>query len=243
VLSVHFSSLVHKKKKVLTKFENCSIIKKTLFQTVFHFSNKSHDGSMEISMTKKGKMIKEKVIKTTIELIKEYGDTSMITVRDIAKKAGVGLAMINYHFQTKDNLINECLIKIVGQLLENYGTYSSTSEIKPADKMRVIGKGIAAFMVINPGFSRVVIMNDLGSPGIDDNSAKLAKMFFPVVKDIFGEQKTDQEILVLLHMIISSIEVGFLRRDVIKETMGIDFSDATQRDNFIEYCIHGIIFE
>ncbi len=51
----------------------------------------------------------------------------------------------------------------------------------------------------------------------------------------------DQELLIMLYMLISSIEVGFLRRDVMKETIGLDLSNAEQRDKFVEYCIHSIV--
>ncbi len=53
-------------------------------------------------MVKQDKGIKEKIIHATIELIKKHGDISKITVRDIAANAGVGIGLINYHFQTKD---------------------------------------------------------------------------------------------------------------------------------------------
>ncbi len=162
-------------------------------------------------------------------------------MREIAEKAGVGLAMINYHFQTKDNLIYVCMLKMVGHTLENFEIYRPNSDMKAIDKMREIAKGIAAFMVSNPGFGRVAIMNDLVSPNINDNSNQIAKMFLPIIKDIYRDEKTDQELLIMLYMLISSIEVGFLRKDVMKETIGLDLSNAEQRDKFVEYCIHSIV--
>ena len=192
-------------------------------------------------MTKKDKMIKEKIIDTTYELIKEYGDINKITVREIAEKAGVGLAMINYHFQTKENLINVCMLKMIGHTIENFNYYSQNPEMKAIEKMREIGKGIAAFMDANPGFSRISIMNDLVSANTNDNSAQVARMLLPIIKEIYGADKTDQELLIMLHVLISSIEVGFLRRDVIRETTGFDFSNSEQRDKFVEFCIHSVI--
>ena len=55
---------------------------------------------------------KETIIQTTIALIEEKGeDLDKITVREISKKAGVGLGLVNYHFGNKDNLLHssECL--------------------------------------------------------------------------------------------------------------------------------------
>lgn len=194
-------------------------------------------------MAKQETQIREKIIDVTIGLIKKYGDTSMITIRGIASEAGVGVAMINYHFQTKDNLINLCLLKTISQTLEHFESINQSSEMKAIDKIRELGKGIATFMIINPGVSRISITNDIVSANLNDNSVQVTKMLFPIIKEIYGDKKNDQELLILLHMLISSIEVGFLRKDVIKETIGLDFTNTEQRDKFIEFCINQIISE
>ena len=48
---------------------------------------------------------KETIIQTTIALIEEKGeDLDNIIVREISKKAGVGLGLVNYHFGNKEKL-------------------------------------------------------------------------------------------------------------------------------------------
>ncbi len=47
---------------------------------------------------------KEAIIQATIALINENGECiDDITVREICKKADVGLGLINYHFGSKEN--------------------------------------------------------------------------------------------------------------------------------------------
>jgi len=194
-------------------------------------------------MAKQETQIRERIIDVTIGLIKKYGDTSMITVRGIAAEAGVGVAMINYHFQTKGHLINLCILKIISHTIEQFESFKQSSEMKAIDKIKVLGKGVAAFMVTNPGLSRISMTNDIVSGNSNDNCAQVTKMLFPILKEIYGDKKDDTELLIILHMLISSIQVGFLRKDVIKETTGIDFTDTEQRDKFIEFCIKQIISE
>ncbi|MHB1483909.1 MAG: TetR/AcrR family transcriptional regulator [Saccharofermentanales bacterium] len=192
-------------------------------------------------MTKRDIQIRDKIIDATIGLIKKFGDTSKITMRGIAAEAGVGLAMINYHFQTKDNLINICILKIIGQSIEQFEAYSQNSDMKPIDKLRELGKGIAAFMCINPGISMISMTGDFITPKADDNTAQVSRMLLPIIKEICCGKKGDRELLILLHMLISSIEAGFLRKDIIRETIGIDFMDTEQRDDFVEFCINQIV--
>lgn len=53
---------------------------------------------------------KERIIQATIDLINEKGEQmSGITVREICKRANVGLGLVNYHFGNKDKLIELCV--------------------------------------------------------------------------------------------------------------------------------------
>ena len=193
-------------------------------------------------MFKQKSEIRERMIAVTVELIKRYGDTRMITVREIASEAGVGVGMINYHFQTKDNLINICIMELIGQAVFQLQSFSQNAEMKPIDKIMELSKGIASFMALNPGLSKISITNDLLSPERNDNVAQLTKMLMPITKEIYSDQKSESELLILLHILISSISVGFLRNSVLGETTKLDFTDQEQRDQFVEYCINRVLF-
>lgn len=61
--------------------------------------------------TFKGKIMKadstkEQLINATIQLLSSHRDVSSITAREIVAKANVNLAMINYYFKSKEELIN-----------------------------------------------------------------------------------------------------------------------------------------
>ena len=62
---------------------------------------------------------KEAIIQATIELINEKGDRlNEITVREICKKSGVGLGLVNYHFGNKEKLIEVCVERIVNGIVD-----------------------------------------------------------------------------------------------------------------------------
>ena len=65
--------------------------------------------------------VKEIIIKSTIELIEQSnGDIKKITSRSIAEKSGIALGLINYHFESKENLIALCVQRIINNVLMNF---------------------------------------------------------------------------------------------------------------------------
>ena len=67
------------------------------------------------------KQARNRIIKAAIELLDEHSDPARITVRQIAERAGVGTGLINYHFQTKDNLLQEAVSSVTGNLDDQTG--------------------------------------------------------------------------------------------------------------------------
>ena len=64
--------------------------------------------------------LKEKIIIATLECIEKKG-IQAITVRDIAEKAGINLASVNYYFGSKEALLEEALkYSLYSSLTQNY---------------------------------------------------------------------------------------------------------------------------
>jgi len=188
-------------------------------------------------MTKNKSDAREKIIDATTQLIKEHGDINKITVRDIAIKSEVGIGLINYHFQTKDNLIDICILRIINRFIEEIeGSYKSL-QMEPIDKLKHAFKAKCDFIVAYPGISKISMMLDLNSSEIGDNTDQATKVHFKVLKEAFGHQKTEDELFVILHTLMSSIQVAFLRSNVLKNHAGIDFFDKEQREKFIDMMI------
>jgi hypothetical protein len=115
--------------------------------------------------------------------------------------------------------------------------------MKPLDKLKYLAKSTAGFLVSNIGISRISISNDILSGNPNDNSIQTAKAYFPVVKEVCGDKKTESEIYVMLHILISSLQVAFMRSEVLKETNGIDFFNVEQRELFIDRVIDNIFHD
>lgn len=100
-------------------------------------------------------MIKEKIIKSTVELIKSVGIDGL-SVRKIAELADVNVASINYHFGSKDKLVNEIL---KASLFEFRGTFNilDNAEISPLKRLRHFLLDYLSLLKAHPELFKIVL--------------------------------------------------------------------------------------
>ena len=186
--------------------------------------------------------VKDKIMDATTKLIEECVSIENVTIRDIAAKAGVGVGLINYHFQTKENLINQCVQKIIGNVINRFGSLYQNLTLEPLDKLRFLAKSTCTFLVKNQGISRASILSDLIAGNYSDNTSQTIEAYLPVVREICGETKSDRELYLSTHILITTLQSAFLRRDVFMQNTEVDFYDTKQREGFIDMVVE-IIFK
>jgi AcrR family transcriptional regulator len=166
---------------------------------------------------------KQRIMKATIELIREK-NLDGVTMRLIAERANVALSAINYHFQTKENLINQSVNAIIGDIISTwYDRYNSLTG-DPVNKLKIMLRSTASFLAKYPRISRISIIYDLLSGGTEnDNSMQTNKAYLTALQKIYGNKKNEQDLKIMVHQIIAAGQVAFLRADVFKRYTGIDF--------------------
>lgn len=185
--------------------------------------------------------VKEKLISTTIALIEQGKSIEDVTIRDISSAAGVGIGLINYHFQTKENLIRICIEHIIGDIIVNFDAIYRSLELQPIDALRYLTKRMCTFLVEHQSISRISIVSDLVSASNSDNSVKTIQAYKPVIRKVLGPLISDNELYVRTQILTATIQSVFLRSQVLREHTGIDFQDSSQREEFIDSVID-IIF-
>ena len=71
-------------------------------------------------MTKKEQDARERIISSAIEILYEVSDIEKITVRQIAERANVGIGTINYHFNSKDNLLSFAIGEVMANRVNEF---------------------------------------------------------------------------------------------------------------------------
>ncbi len=187
------------------------------------------------------KSTKEKIISVTIQLIREEKDVKKITMREIAKRADLAVSVINYHFQTKENLINKAVQAIISSVVRGAADKAKETSDDPIIKLENHLKQAVEFIVNNPGIARVSILNNLTKGSIDDNSYQVFNSIYAILKEIFGDSKEEITLKMMAHQQLATVQVMFLRSEVFKEQTGFDFFDAKQRERLMDILLNNLL--
>lgn len=186
---------------------------------------------------KKTSNIKENIIEVTTELIRQSdGDINDITIRMIAEKANVGTGLINYHFQSKENLITLCVQRIIGNVVMKFYPLDRHYQ---NDRERLTDWAIQVFDFLfdNKAISRISILGDLSDYSVDSNSVKTQRGFMLAMRNVNDVDKN-----MLSFVLTSVMQTAFLSENVGVELLGYDFSDRSSRNVFITRLV-SVIFD
>lgn len=179
---------------------------------------------------------KQHIIDTAKRLINEGEDLTGITVRQIAKQAGVGIGLINYHFKSKDNLLRIAVGDVMANTIRSFTEHEAYSSLTPVSKLKSLIKELYALSGGNERLKRFILTQELL-----EGNMETPLFLIPLLKDIFGEQKEEMQLRILALQILSPIQVTGLNPQAFHLYSGIDLSNTEQRDQFIDTLIDSVI--
>ncbi|NMA06259.1 MAG: TetR/AcrR family transcriptional regulator [Ruminococcaceae bacterium] len=170
--------------------------------------------------------IKEKIIESTITLIKgSDGLVENITMRDIAHEAGVAVGLINYHFESKKNLIEICVQRMISHVMKTFSKAYSSSDKKDGaegnnEDMASFTTRVFSFLINNPEICKISMLADLSQPSIESNSS----VSYRAILRAISEKESGNTGRIKAFMLLSTIQSAFLNRGVGSELFGINLS-------------------
>lgn len=181
---------------------------------------------------------KDQLIDATIALIQQSnGNIDEITIRAIAEKANVGVGLVNYHFQSKENLITICVQKMIEQTVSSFVPEKIKNQ---SDKERMAAWAIQVFdfLFANHAISRISILGDLFHYEIDSNSVKTQRGLMQAINA--DMQEADKRMLSFI--LTSVMQTAFLSSETSLEWLGFDFALQKDRHEYIRKLV-SILFE
>ncbi len=172
---------------------------------------------------------KDRIFGTVLELLAGGIDPEKVTTRQIAAKAGVNLALVNYYYGSKENLMSEVVGRMMGGIIDplmgDYGGNSAESRVRNI----LITTSDAAFEHYN--ICKVALAAELRR-----GCANSCAMILPLIEEIFpGFDRTELDIISLQLML--PLHHVFLEPELYGRLLGTDFFDKQQRDQKINEMI------
>lgn len=185
---------------------------------------------------------KEKIIKATITLIEEKGEQiNSITVREICKKADVGLGLVNYYFENKDKLISCCVEKIINGTIEKFALIrEQTKNFTPFEKLDYLGNMTLDFLFDHYAVSKISILTDMQTPKENDNTHRTYSAYLPLVSTCRPEWD-ERKVKRMTYCLITAMQQAFLRNEIILLTQGVDLRNKTERKQYHKQLLQDIL--
>lgn len=178
---------------------------------------------------------KKKILNTTLELIKKEG-FEKVTIRKIAALSDINMALVNYHFGSKEKLISET-IRVL--LISFQGTFSILDNITVPAKERLKIFLLDYVLVIRqyPELVRKIIaMGTTVFTSQYEYGDFLKRLGFSKVKNILSEitNETDREILMMMTVqIFGSIFLPTLMMPILESGADIKVPSVEKQIDFL----------
>ncbi|MBA4688159.1 MAG: TetR/AcrR family transcriptional regulator [Candidatus Galacturonibacter soehngenii] len=189
-------------------------------------------------MNQQEKDTRQLIIDTAKDLINETGNIEEITVRQIAKRAEVGIGLINYHFKSKDNLLSEAVGDVMSEMICKFTKEDSNSMIPPVVKLKALLKELYSFAGRNEKLIHFILNRE-----VVGGDFKTALYLISFLKEIFGENEEEMKLRIIALQILLPIQVTGLNEESFLMYSGIDLSNVEQRERFIDALINNLMKE
>lgn len=185
---------------------------------------------------------KEVIMQAAIALINEKGNRlDEITVREICKRAGVGLGLVNYHFGNKGRLIELCVERIINGIVERFQNMrEETEQLSPFEKLDYLGNMTLDFLFEHDAVSKISILADMQEPKEDDNTSRTYEAYLPLVsacRTDWDEETVKRKTFCL----ITAMQQTFLRHETVSRMLGVDLNTQDARRAFHTQILHDIL--
>ncbi len=195
------------------------------------------DKNEEVSMNHNDQDARNRIMKAAVELLDETEDIENITVRQIAKRAGVGIGLINYHFHTKDNMLKMAVGDVMAKMAGEFIQSDQYSGQEPVQKIKAMLKSLYNYGERH----HAKLMQFVVSSSILSGDMQAQLYLVPVLREIFQEHKDEMQLRIIALQILLPLQVAALNPPEFHLYSGIDLDDEAQRNDFIDALVDELV--
>jgi AcrR family transcriptional regulator len=185
-----------------------------------------------------------KILDATVKLL--FGaDSQELTTRRIAGEAQVNIAAINYHFRSKDELMDEAVRSATAVAFERGKQMLLAPGKAPLERLREYLFGYSAGLVKFPGVTRSAWLGLYFKEGGDTYYGRFMKEMLELVGQVIDEipgprdvdsapRAKDADSTTTALMVLSCVIFPFLISSTIRDAGAMDYTDDEARRRYID---------
>lgn len=185
---------------------------------------------------------KERILNSTLYIIGKEGFQN-VTIRKIAAAADVNIASINYHFGSKDNVINEALKCLTSKFVTSFKILDN-KHLTPIERMRNFLRSYSDVSVEYPDVFRnfvdkLLYNEDLQPEYIEFIQQEGIKSIRNILEELTGI-KDDNHLHMMGLQMISSLIFPVLLNNRVTNISNLNYKDKDVRYEYVELLIKSI---
>lgn len=184
---------------------------------------------------KTGLSAKERILETLLARLRERQDIASLSTRDIAALAGVNSALINYYYQSKDNLLRLAVSRHMGRLYDeivNAGDGKGTA----IARLKAMIKAIVDIAVCNFSASEMAILFDFRNGSIETIG-----LITPLLQEHFGPGKSAEQLRLIGLQIVTPLQLLFLNGQAYRQYFGVNAEHEKERHRLVDCVIDNLV--
>jgi AcrR family transcriptional regulator len=172
---------------------------------------------------------KTALLNAAMELLEESKQPEKITSRQIAARAGMNAAMINYYFSSKETLISLAVEKVLDVAAGVFQSPPNPSD-PPKERLRQILRQICQVVLKYRRYTKIYVPHLL----LEDEIS-LPLFVLPEIREHFGKHKSETDYRIIAYEMISFLQLTFYRSDAFLRYTGINLSEERTCDKLIDW--------
>lgn len=173
----------------------------------------------------------ERLLEATIGLLSESSQPEKITARQIAKEAEANLAMINYFFKSKDELIHLAIRQIMQEETARFvGVIKADAE--PKEQLFQVLSFFCETAIKYQRFLKLTIPYELLT-----KEFKVETAYLEIIEEFYENRIPTAYCRMIALQIMSFTDLILLRAESFKDYSGIDILNVRQRQQYLRFQI------
>ncbi len=185
---------------------------------------------------------RSRIMKTAVKIIGREGNLN-VTIREIAERAAVNIAAINYHFSSKENLIEEVERVTMEQIQLIYNRLTDAGRT-PRERLMAWADELMRYLIDYPGVIYMIgariLQSENKSAGLAEYLSAADIRLNPVVQELTGIN--DQKLLSFKALqLLSGVAYPTLIYSGTKKALGQIISSERVRQSYLSTLIDSLV--